>query len=199
MIAQSAKNETVRIFKSDFLEFFTHIHPATPLFGFTVPIFYFLIAAVHSVSAPYAVAAFLFGLFTWTVFEYFLHRYVFHRDFKSALGKKAHFLLHGVHHAYPQDATRLVIPLAVSGTLAVLFYFPYRFFFGAYHEGVFAGLLAGYVAYDSFHYAAHHWKSKNRVFTFLKQYHLKHHFAEPNARYGVLLPFWDHVFGTVPK
>ena len=27
----SNKNESVRMFKSDFMEFFSHIHPATPL------------------------------------------------------------------------------------------------------------------------------------------------------------------------
>ena len=58
------------------------------------------------------------GLFVWTLTEYVLHRYVFHWTNDTAFGKRVHFLLHGVHHDYPQDKDRLVMPIGASAGLA---------------------------------------------------------------------------------
>ncbi len=42
----SNKNESVRMFKSDFMEFFSHVHPATPLFLYLPVVGYMLYAAL---------------------------------------------------------------------------------------------------------------------------------------------------------
>jgi len=34
---------------------------------------------------------------------------------------------------------------------------------------------------------------------FLKRYHLRHHYKNPNHGFGVSSPVWDVVFGTKPK
>ena len=127
-----------------------------------------------------------------------MHRFIFHYHPKTDIGKRIHFLSHGVHHDYPRDRTRLVMPLLVSLPLAVFFYFIFMFIFGLnYFLPVYAGLLLGYVAYDTIHYATHHWKMTSTIGKFLKEYHLKHHYTDPDTAYGVSNPFWDYVFFTV--
>jgi 4-hydroxysphinganine ceramide fatty acyl 2-hydroxylase len=48
--------------------------------------------------------------------EYFLHRFLFHSEDKWLPGSKgnfpivAHFMFHGIHHAFPMDKLRLVFP-----------------------------------------------------------------------------------------
>src|SRR6266446_10400705 len=111
----SNKNETFRMFKSDFMEFLSHVHPATPLVLYLPVVAYMLYAAVwQSRLSILAVAGlFLFGVLVWTLLEYIIHRYVFHYEPRSRLGKQLHFVVHGVHHDYPNDAKRLVMPPAV--------------------------------------------------------------------------------------
>ncbi len=62
---------------------------------------------------------FVVGVLIWTLLEYVIHRHVFHYEPKTRWGKKLHFIVHGVHHDYPNDATRLVMPPSVSIPLAV--------------------------------------------------------------------------------
>ena len=57
------------------------------------------------------------GVFSWTVIEYFLHRFIFHGEdvFMPYLPQNNfmyvfHFCLHGIHHAFPEDSLRLVFP-----------------------------------------------------------------------------------------
>ena len=57
----------------------------------------------------------------------------------------------------------------------------------------------GYAGYDSIHYAIHHFPMKRGVSLWLKQYHLRHHFHDDHAGYGVSSPLWDCVFGTRRK
>ncbi|HLK37767.1 MAG TPA: hypothetical protein VKU41_13495, partial [Polyangiaceae bacterium] len=74
-----ARGETCRMFESDFLERFSRIHPATP-FIVWLPIVALCLgsAVVHRLGGLAIAGAFFGGLLTWTLSEYFLHRYVFH-------------------------------------------------------------------------------------------------------------------------
>lgn len=195
----SNKNETVRLFKNPILEYFSHIHPITPVVVFVPVAAWMLWRSVNSVSVVATIAAFAAGVVLWTLFEYTVHRWAFHYEPTTTLGKKLHFLVHGVHHDYPRDATRLVMPLLVSVPLALLIFVVYRAGFAPFHEAVFAGTILGYVAYDSIHYATHHFPMTNRVGRFLKEYHMKHHYVDDQSAFGVSNPMWDYVFNTVPE
>jgi sterol desaturase/sphingolipid hydroxylase (fatty acid hydroxylase superfamily) len=143
---------------------------------------------------------FLGGIFFWTLTEYILHRFVFHFHPSSAWGQRLHFLAHGVHHDYPNDSTRLVMPPSVSIPLAVLFYGLFSLLIpGGFLPAYFAGFLFGYVCYDTIHYATHHAPMKGRLGHWLKQHHLRHHYVDDQNGFGVSTPFWDHVFGTTHK
>src|SRR5438094_9898770 len=96
----SNKNETVRMFESDFMEFFSRVHPATPLILYLPVIGYMLYVSLRQRQLSFvAVAAlFLLGILLWTLTEYLIHRYVFHYQPKTRFGKRLHYIIHGVHH-----------------------------------------------------------------------------------------------------
>jgi dihydroceramide fatty acyl 2-hydroxylase len=195
----SNRDESVRLFQNGFLEYFSHIHPATPVVVYVPIVAVMTYFGLQRTSPGNFMLLFLVGLVLWTLFEYVMHRFVFHYNPKTEIGKKVHFLAHGVHHDYPRDATRLVMPLLVSIPLAILHYFAFNFIFGFnYFLAVFAGYLIGYVLYDTIHFATHHWKMTSPLGKFLKEYHLKHHYIAPDTAYGVSNPLWDYVFFTVP-
>src|SRR5512137_1319526 len=89
-------DEPIRLFKSDFLEFFTHIHPAVVLIIWTPVAIYFLVSAIAgrpSNAAPFYISsAFLVGLFTWTLAEYVVHRFVFHFPPRTPWQERVSFL-----------------------------------------------------------------------------------------------------------
>jgi 4-hydroxysphinganine ceramide fatty acyl 2-hydroxylase len=197
----SKQNETVRMFKSDFMEFFSHVHPATPLILYSPVIGYMLYLAFwqRRLSILAVAGLFLVGALIWSLLEYVIHRYVFHYEPTSRVGKQLHFIVHGVHHDYPNDAKRLVMPPAVSIPLAVVFWALFFVTLGRFAPAVSAGFGFGYVCYDSIHYAIHHFPMKRGVGLWLKQYHLRHHFHDDHAGYGVSSPLWDYVFDTIRK
>ncbi|KAJ2457051.1 fatty acid alpha-hydroxylase [Coemansia sp. RSA 2424] len=143
---------------------------------------------------------FVLGLVSWTLLEYSMHRFVFHYDDnipEGTLAQVAHFLLHGVHHFLPMDQLRLVMPPALSTFLAlnILAVLSIVFSAGMIHA-VSAGLVTGYVLYDECHYWLHHGTSQNKRLSALKTYHLRHHYKDFKAGFGITSDFWDNVFGT---
>lgn len=194
----SNKNESVRMFESDFMEFFSHVHPATPLIIYLPAIGFMLDLGLRQRAQPLSavLGLFLLGVVIWTLVEYTMHRWVFHYQPTSRWGKQLHFLLHGVHHDYPKDASRLVMPPVVSLPLALFFYGLFLLAFGRLTPAAYAGFLAGYLFYDMVHYATHHFSMKRGVWLFLKKYHMRHHYDDDHVGYGVSSPLWDVVFGT---
>ena len=122
------------MFESDFMEFFSRVHPATPLILY-LPVIGFMLYVAHLAGRiPVVVVAglFLLGMLLWTLLEYLIHRYIFHYEPKTRVGKRLHYIIHGVHHDYPNDARRLVMPPSVSVPLAFLFYGMFLLIFGRF-------------------------------------------------------------------
>ena len=195
----SNKYETVRMFKSDFMESLSRVHPSVPLIIFVPVILYMLYLSIFEfkIGVLSIVGLVIFGLFIWTITEYLLHRFVFHWELKGEIGARIHFIFHGVHHDYPSDSRRLVMPPSVSIPLATLFYFLFRFLIGdvSVHP-FFAGFLIGYLFYDISHYAIHHFNMHSKFWLAIKNHHIKHHYQDPDRGYGVSSPIWDYVFRT---
>ena len=202
-------DEPIRLFKSDFLEFFTHIHPVAVLFLFVPVVLFFLsrgFGALGGTAGLMPLAAlFGVGVAVWTLAEYVMHRYVFHYEPKGKFLQRVWFLIHGVHHEQPQCKTRLVMPPILSIPLALLFYGLFELVVGMligaplWVAPLFAGFVTGYIMYDMLHYAEHHLSMKWGFLKFVKRYHLLHHYKTPEERFGVSNPLWDYVFGTRPK
>ena len=103
-------------------------------------------------------AAFIGGMFLWTLIEYVLHRWAFHFSDRykqlPAWALAAHFIIHGVHHRYPHDKARLVFPplLTAPITLFVATLLGLPFTPTPWTWCALAGGLVAYVTYDSLHY-----------------------------------------------
>ena len=194
----SRSSDSVRMFDSDLVESLSKVHPATPLVIYLPLVAAGVYLAYSRMGMPIATVAELFviGWAAWTLLEYIIHRYFFHYQPSSRLGKQLHFIVHGVHHDYPNDAKRLVMPPAVSIPLAVLFYGLFFLISGRAAPAIWAGFVAGYVCYDAIHYAIHHFPMKSGLLNRLKQHHLRHHFHDDHAGFGVSSPRWDYVFRT---
>ncbi len=203
----SRNAEPIRLFKSDFLEFFTHISPVTIVVIWLPVAIFLIVSSLGNVpaSAPIPAtlpAGLLIGLFLWTLAEYTLHRFLFHHKPTSPRQERIFFLFHGVHHAQPQVKTRLVMPLPVSIPMAALFYGVYYFIVGVllgapgWVAPLMAGFLIGYLIYDLTHYATHHFPMRSGYAKYIKRYHMQHHYKDPNTRFGVSSPAWDWVFRT---
>ncbi|MCC6148188.1 MAG: sterol desaturase family protein [Anaerolineaceae bacterium] len=201
-------DEPIRLFKSDFMEFFTHISPVAIVVVWAPVAIFFFYRAVANAGGKFPLSiplGFLLGLFVWTITEYTMHRFVFHFRPKSSWQERVSFLFHGVHHAQPQCKTRLVMPFPVSIPLALLFYGLFYLVLnvllgtGSWVNPAFSGFMVGYLAYDLTHYATHHFPMRSGYVKYLKRHHLKHHYKTPDQRYGVSTTAWDMVFGTYPE
>src|SRR5439155_18670441 len=106
------------MFESRLLDRFTRVHPAVPVLLYTPVVIFFAVLGVERAgggsTAVFAVA----GYAVWTLFEYWLHRLVFHFEPETGIGARLHWMIHGVHHDHPNDPLRLVMPPAASIPLA---------------------------------------------------------------------------------
>jgi sterol desaturase/sphingolipid hydroxylase (fatty acid hydroxylase superfamily) len=195
----AARPVTCQMFETPLIERFSRIHPATP-FVFWLPVLGY--AAWRSLHGGVGVGAFVgllfLGVLVWTFAEYTLHRWLFHFSGPRPWQRRMFFVLHGVHHDFPQDSDRLVMPLGASIPLGVLFYLLFRLVAGpTFVDPLFVGFGLGYLAYDGTHYAVHHFRMNWSWGRWIKRYHMIHHHTGIDARYGVSSPLWDWVFGTM--
>ena len=188
-----------RMFENDLLDRFTRVHPIVPvlLFAPAIAILAYMGVDARGVEALAWVGG---GYLFWTLTEYWLHRVVFHFEPDHPVGRRIHWMIHGVHHDHPNDPLRLVMPPSASIPLASGFVLLFWVALGSGRWAAFgAGFLAGYLAYDMLHYHVHHHVPRTRVGKKLRELHMRHHFQDHDAGFGVSAPYWDYVFGTAPK
>jgi hypothetical protein len=217
----SNDDASCRMFKADWLESLSHVRPWVPHLIFVPAIVLALVAAWRADPAGRTVVLVLGGLIFWTLTEYLIHRSLFHppqrieddtRRIVASLDPgdavitalptwrhKFYFLVHGVHHDYPNDSTRLVMPPSVSIPLAAAFFFLFRAVLGPGAPAAFAGFAAGYLAYDTIHFATHHASTRSALARMWKQRHFRHHYADSTRDFGVSSPLWDVVLGTISR
>ena len=193
-----------QLFKNQYLEYLTKTHPLV-IWGLYMPIITLMLyysSAVLNLESVSIAISFLTGIFFWSFFEYFIHRFVFHFFAESERAKKIVYVIHGNHHEYPRDKERLFMPPVPSLILAsVVFstmYFLF-FLFGATGNvfSFFPGFMLGYLIYGSMHYAIHAWNPPFKWMKPLWRNHHLHHYKNTEMGFGVSSTFWDHVFGTM--
>ncbi len=200
----------VRLFENPVLELFT----MTP--WYVIPIVWIplvltnLLKASNQITFIEILLCFSIGISVWTLTEYILHRFAFHGETlwlsDSRHGIFIHFLLHGIHHAFPSDPKRLVFPPLLGLVLLKIFFIPIfsSFLPEKQFPALLAGGITGYILYDMTHYFVHHLdlnksKKKHTIFDYfisLKRYHMYHHYRDDTHGFGVSSKLWDVVFGT---
>ena len=188
------------MFSSPLLDFFTRVHPVVPVLIFAPAIAVLAVTGVERNEAASALGWMLGGYAFWTLTEYWLHRVVFHFEPEGEIGKRLHWMIHGVHHDHPNDPLRLVMPPSASIPLALAFCGLFWLVLGADPAPAFAaGFLAGYLFYDMLHYHVHHHRPRTRLGRRMRELHMRHHFQDHERGFGVSAPWWDYVFGTPPQ
>jgi 4-hydroxysphinganine ceramide fatty acyl 2-hydroxylase len=191
----------IRLFDSDILEFFT----MTP--WYFIPCFWSPFVIYHTFfenPLPLQMTALVFflGMLGWTFTEYILHRFLFHsEDYwlpNHPMVLAHHFMLHGIHHAFPMDRYRLVFPVVPGFIIMYCLVRPtINLVVPDEYRAVFTGGLAlAYILYDMIHYSQHHSSPKMGYFKSLKMYHMQHHYKDGLKGFGVSSKFWDYVFFT---
>lgn len=195
-------DESPRMFKNNFLDYFSRVHFSVVLIIYLPIIAGMIYLALISYGIYWVtfLSIFIGGVIFWTLFEYFLHRYFFHLDLKGKIGERVHFIVHGVHHNHPNDSKRLVMPPGASLALALVLFGVFCVCFGFHMDLVFSftsGFTLGYVTYDMIHFATHHSNYKGKWFLKIKTNHMMHHYKDHSLGFGLSNIFWDRVFGTL--
>ena len=193
---KATKPVTCRMFETPIIELFSRIHPFSPA-AFWVPTLLLLLGYEHhrGVAPLHLVALVAVGWLAWSLTEYLLHRFVFHWIEGKPWQRRFHFIFHGVHHDFPQDAKRLVFPLGVSIPLGLVFFLGMDAAFARDTAiALFCGFGGGYIVYDGIHYFTHHLPARSALGKYLKRYHMVHHHAGVEGLWGVSVPLWDYVF-----
>src|ERR1700680_5183292 len=184
------------MFDSRVLDAPSLVHPLVPVLIFVPAIVALMAWALSQLSAVAGVALAIAGYALWTLFEYWLHRIVFHFEPEEGLGARMHWIIHGVHHDHPNDPLRLVMPPAVSRPLgAIVFGVLYLIFGPGCAPGLGAGFFAGYLVYDMLHYYLHHFRPRGALGRMLRERHMRHHFQDDTRGFGSSAPYWDEIFG----
>jgi 4-hydroxysphinganine ceramide fatty acyl 2-hydroxylase len=142
---------------------------------------------------------FMAGLLFWTLAEYGLHRFVFHvsdEHFKG--GDRFSYIIHGIHHEYPNDAQRTLMPFAPKLLFSAFFFGLFLLILG--NAGAFfaSGFTIGYYLYSIMHYAIHRFKAPQWLKPIWEHHHRHHHLNEDKA-FGVSSTMWDRIFRTMPE
>jgi sterol desaturase/sphingolipid hydroxylase (fatty acid hydroxylase superfamily) len=187
---------TKTLFENRLLESLTRTN-----FLFPVILFYALSAlmlilalSILSLSPVSLLLLFLVGLTAFTLTEYLIHRFLFHFNATTEKQKKIQYLIHGVHHEFPKDKDRLVMPPVISVLLAVFFFSVYWLLMKKYSLVFFSGFCFGYSTYLIIHYSVHRYKPPKNFLRILWKHHAMHHYREEEGNFSVSFPFWDFVF-----
>ena len=135
------------------------------------------------------------GILTWSLAEYFIHRFLGHVTTKNFFGVE-----HTAHHSrgnyfapWWKKAVTAVLVVAAMGPVAVLLTswasgLAYTF-----------GFVGFYLSYEVLHRLEHVWRGVGPYARWARRHHFHHHFHNPKMNHGVTSPIWDLVFGTYEK
>ncbi|MDQ3031111.1 MAG: sterol desaturase family protein [Myxococcota bacterium] len=133
------------------------------------------------------------GVLGWTLLEYALHRWAFHR---SALGRWA-ARGHLKHHARPEYFYALAGKVALASVVLAPIVLVSVLAMGAsLGASIPLGILAGWLVYEVIHRRIHVAAPLGRYGRWARRHHLHHHFGRADRNFGVTTPLWDLVLGT---
>lgn len=190
-----------QLFQNPVLERLTRTHISVPLsifFVYSAALLYWSIAHT-SLSVWTTVGMFGLGFITFTWIEYITHRYVFHMGTFTRLREKVQYTVHGVHHEFPKDKSRLAMPPLLSITISTVLLLLFRLMMGDFVFSFLPGMLVGYAFYLSVHYMVHVYAPPKNIFKWLWINHSVHHYKHGEYIFGVSSPLWDYIYGTMKE
>jgi sterol desaturase/sphingolipid hydroxylase (fatty acid hydroxylase superfamily) len=188
-----------RIFRNPFLELFTRTSLIITMIHYPLVIAALIYIGVRNSYYTVSHMALMYGagFLFWTLFEYVMHRYLFHISDHIRGTERFQYVVHGVHHHNPRDEERVFMP-PVPGLLITVVIMSVNYIFMGKQAWFFtAGMVTGYLTYAWIHYNVH-LKPPHRMFRRWWKHHALHHFKYPDKAFGVSSPLWDIVFRTMP-
>jgi len=196
-----SQKESVDLFQTKWLNFLTRSHVSVPVsmvVGFSAWLLY-RSSNLTSFTVLQTAGLFFAGLLFFTFAEYALHRNLYHLEPTAKWRKRFTYVVHGVHHDYPKDRSRIAMPPIGIIIYLVVFYTLFTLLLGDYGYSTLAGFATGYCVYQGIHYMVHAYRPPNNIFRALWTNHAIHHYQDDTVLFGVSSPLWDYVFGTLPK
>jgi sterol desaturase/sphingolipid hydroxylase (fatty acid hydroxylase superfamily) len=187
----------MRLFRSDRLEALTVMTPRAFVLIWSVYLVLIAFLAWGKADAVSGLGLVALGLLIWSLFEYSLHRFLFHWNPKSKVFRALVFVTHGNHHVDPSDPHRNLMPVVVSLPLSFVVWGLCVLALEAAGTILFLGIVSGYVIYDSVHYVCHQVTTRGRLLRHLQHHHNRHHYAKREGNYAITMTVWDRVFGTL--
>jgi len=197
MTEDRSRPPQIRLFRSDWMERLTVVSPRGFALTWSAVLLFVSFEGWGSTSVAAAIGFIALGLSCWTLFEYVMHRFIFHLKLRSDWGRRLIFVMHGNHHVAPEDQCRNIMPPAVSMAILAPFWAVFVLLLGAAGSVLFLGFAIGYVGYDSVHYACHQFPMRGPVLGRLRRHHIHHHHAKQEGNYAITAILWDWVFGTM--
>lgn len=199
--AKPSNTGSKKLFHNPILEILTRTH-----ISITIVIFILLPVALlyYGLSQGYinninAIGLFFGGMVSFTFVEYLMHRFLFHISPTTPGREKFARIVHGAHHEFPKDKDRISMPPLPMILLILFFFGIFWLMLGNYVFGFVPGFYVGYLLYTSIHYAIHAYQPPKNFLKILWVHHGIHHYKDPENAFGVSSPFWDFLFGTLPK
>lgn len=181
------------------LQFFASRNPKF-VFLKIIPIliFYFVLLIKSEVVFYKVGIVFSIGLFSWTFFEYIVHRVGYHKRTKSA--KVQWFLdaFHLHHHNNLMDyrvlnaGVLLIYPLTII-ILSLVYLLTKNLVFVSSFG---LGMTLYYLFYEYVHYQIHKKRHQKGYLNMIQKYHLHHHYKNWNKNFGNTITIWDKIFNT---
>ena len=140
------------------------------------------------------IVAIALGVLTWTLLEYFIHRYMGHdRRFRRSPFGVEH-IRHHIEGNYFAPNWKKAIAAAIFA--AVLIGPAIAIAGVALGIAYVAGLIAFYGVYEWLHRREHTHAGIGPYGRFVRRHHFHHHFVDGRRNHGVTTPIWDLVFRT---
>lgn len=193
------QNSTLWVVKYRWLlHFFASKNPITALW-FVIPLLFFWFNKIDFKNTPILASALMliFGVLSWTLLEYLIHRFVFHWRPKNITVRNAMESIHLYHHRNVNDQEVITSgPVSAFFWSALNFGILYLFTKNLSQSSlIMFGLTLSYYAYEWVHYLVHHKNFTSGFMKYLQDYHLLHH-ERWAGNYGQTSPLWDILLGT---
>lgn len=136
----------------------------------------------------------VFGVVLWTLLEYSLHRWAFHRRLFGKLVAKEHLLHHAKVDYFAHWTMKVALAVPLLAAIVAISTMLVGWQLGV---SVPVGVLSGYGFYEVLHRRIHVSAPMGAYGRWARRHHLLHHFGKSDMNHGVTSPIWDIAFGTL--
>ena len=178
------------------IRLFASVNPIH-LFIYVIPVLIAINIYMSNNGLLLSVLSFALGAVYWTFLEYFIHRYIYHTNFKSKFLTYTIGSFHLYHHSNLKDHSVLNSGFLIIAIGAPIVTLPFFLLFSLSNcLSIFMGLVCAYYIYECVHYLIHYREYKSGYMQYIQKYHMQHHCSSPNKNFGNTSHFWDVLFGT---